>query len=251
MSDLSSKTAIITGASQGIGRACATTLGQEGARVVVSDLPDTGGEEFVEELTSSDIQAIFVACDVTDPEQVQHLVSTAVDEFGGLHIAVNNAGIGGERNPCGDYSFEEWQRVLNVNLNGVFLCLKEEIQTMLKSGGGSIINMASILGQVGTPDAPAYVAAKHAVVGLTKASALEYASKNIRINAVGPAYIDTPLIQPLKEDKKTLKAIVGMHPIGRIGEPEEIADLVAFLASDKASFMTGGYYPADGGYLSQ
>ncbi len=177
------------------------------------------------------------------------LVAHAVKEFGQLDIAVNNAGIGGPLGTTGEYPLDGWKKTIDINLSGVFYGLRYQIPGMLKNGG-SIINIASILGNTATRFSPAYVAAKHGVVGLTKAAALEYADKNIRINAVGPGYIKTPLVLNTLDDA-ALKALVGLHPIGRLGEAEEIAELILWLASPKSSFVTGAYYPADGGYLAQ
>ena len=166
-----------------------------------------------------------------------------------MDIAVNNAGIGGPIGQTGEYPIDGWQKVIDINLSGVFYGLRYQIPAMLEKGG-SIVNIASILGQAGTKLSPAYVAAKHGVVGLTKAAALEYADKKIRINSVGPGYINTPLVKNSLNDD-ALNALVGLHPIGRLGESEEIAELILWLASSKSSFVTGAYYPADGGYLAQ
>jgi NAD(P)-dependent dehydrogenase (short-subunit alcohol dehydrogenase family) len=166
-----------------------------------------------------------------------------------LHIACNNAGVGGPSAPTGDYPVEGWDKVIAINLSGVFYGMRYQIPAMLKSGGGAIVNMASILGNVGFANSPAYVAAKHGVVGLTKNIAMEYGAQNIRANAVGPAFILTPLLKDF--DDATLEWLKSKHPIGRLGKPEEVAELVLFLSSDKASFITGSYYPVDGGYLSQ
>ncbi|TXD39846.1 SDR family oxidoreductase [Lujinxingia vulgaris] len=251
MKSLSGKVAVITGASRGIGQACAEIFASKGAKVVVSDLPDTGGEEVVEAIERAGGSARFVACDVTDSEQVAALMSAAVDAFGNLDIGVNNAGIGGAQKPTHDYTLEEWQQVLNVNLTGPFLCMKHQLRHMVRARSGAIVNVASILGAVGFAMAPAYVAAKHGLVGLTKTAALEYSHYGVRINAIGPGFVDTPLIQKIKDDESTYEAIVGAHPIGRIARPEEVARMAAFLASDEASFVTGGYYPVDGGYLAR
>jgi NAD(P)-dependent dehydrogenase (short-subunit alcohol dehydrogenase family) len=171
-------------------------------------------------------------------------------KYGALHIAVNNAGIGGPLSSVADYPIDGWQKVIDTNLSGVFYGLKYQIPAMLKSGGGSIVNIASILGAAGTKFSPAYVAAKHGVVGLTKAAALEYADQKIRVNSVGPGYIKTPMVMNAL-DEATLNVIAGMHPIGRLGESEEIAELILWLGSEKSSFVTGSYYPIDGGYLAQ
>lgn len=172
-----------------------------------------------------------------------------VNAFGSLDMACNNAGIGGEMNMTADYSLEGWQQIINVNLNSAFFCLKYELAVMIKHGAGAIVNMASILGQVGTAGSPGYVTAKHGLVGLTQTAAIEYAPQGIRINAVGPGYIDTPLLNQLSpEDRKQL---IDLHTIGRLGNAEEVAELVIWLCSDKASFVTGSYYPVDGGYLAR
>ena len=174
----------------------------------------------------------------------------AVETFGGLHIAVNNAGIGGPFASTAEYPLDGWDKVISINLSGVFYGLRYQIPAMLESGGGSIVNIASILGMAGAKGSPAYVASKHGVIGLTKAAALEYADKNIRINSVGPGYVVTPLLENSLDDA-AMKALVGFHPIGRLGRSEDIAELVLWLNSDKASFVTGAYYNADGGYLAQ
>ena len=180
---------------------------------------------------------------------VEKSVAFAIERFGRLDVAVNNAGIGGDIAKTADYGLEGWDKVIAVNLSGVFYGMKHQIPAMLRSGGGSIVNIASIMGSVAARDTAGYVAAKHGVVGLTKTAALEYAEDGIRVNAVGPGYIDTPLLQVL--DKATYDGLVGLHPIGRLGRPEEVAELVLFLASDRASFITGRYHVADGGYTAQ
>lgn len=244
------KVALVTGGASGIGAACVLTLARGGAKVVVADLNHEQGQHVVEEVRRLGSEALFIATDVGDPQAVERMVAGAVEAFGGLDIAVNNAGIGGEINPVGAYSLEGWQRVIAINLNGVFFCMRYEIPVMLQRGGGAIVNMASILGTVGFANSAAYVAAKHGVVGLTKAAALEYAKQGIRINAVGPAFIKTPLLDA-NLDQATQEFLVGLHPIGRMGEAQEVANLVAFLCSEQASFMTGGYYLVDGGYTAQ
>jgi len=248
---LKGKTAIVTGGGSGIGRAAVLAYAREGARVVVSDIDEDGGEEtlrLMREQTSG-AEGIFVRADAGSPEDNEMLVKEAVDRFGALHIACNNAGIGGELNPVGELSLEGWDKVVRINLSGVFYAMHAQIPRILEAGGGSIVNVASILGQVGTEGAAGYVAAKHGVVGLTRTAALEYSSKGLRINVVGPGYIDTPLLNNLPEDAR--EALVDLHPIGRIGKSEEVADLIVWLSSEQASFVTGAYYPVDGGYLAQ
>lgn len=249
MKILQEKVAIITGAGSGIGKAAAVLYAREGAKVVVSDIDETHGSQVVDEIITSGGEAIYVGSDAANPEDSRRLVESAVKQYGRLDIAVNNAGIGGPLAPTGDYPIEGWQKVIGINLSGVFYGMRYQIPAMLKKGG-SIVNIASILGQAGTKGSPAYVAAKHGVLGLTKAAALEYADKKIRINAIGPGYIKTPLIMNALDDAAR-QALVGLHPIGRLGEAEEVAELIVWLASDKASFVTGSYYPIDGGYLAQ
>ncbi|GAB4047393.1 SDR family NAD(P)-dependent oxidoreductase [Spirosoma litoris] len=247
--DLKGKTALVTGAASGIGKAVALLYGQHGANVMLSDIDEAQGQQVADELKAIGANARFLKADVGDPAQCQALVQETVATFGSLDIACNNAGIGGEQNMTADYSLEGWQHIINVNLNSVFFCLKYELEVMLKQGAGSIVNMASILGQVATAGAPGYVTAKHGMIGLTQTAAIEYASQGIRINAVGPGYIDTPLLNILSAEVK--QQLIGLHPIGRLGKAEEVAELVIWLSSNKSSFVTGSYYPIDGGYLAQ
>lgn len=243
------KVALVTGGASGIGEACAQTFARAGAKVAVSDLNIELGEKVVSEIKQTGGEAIFFKVDVSDSQAVEKLITDTVAAFGKLDIAVNNAGIGGEQNPTGSYSIEGWHKVINVNLNSVFYCMRYEIPQMLKAGSGAIVNMSSILGSVGFANAPAYVSAKHGLLGLTKSAALEYGKQGIRINCVGPAFIKTPLLNIL--DEPTQAYLSGLHAVGRMGSSQEVADLVAFLCSDQASFITGGYYLVDGGYTSQ
>lgn len=245
---LENKVAIITGAGSGIGKAVAKLFASEGAKMVVSDINEEHGRSAVEEIKKGGGEALFVKANSASAEDNEQLVKQTIEKYGSLDIAVNNAGIGGPLALTGEYPIDGWQKVIDINLSGVFYGLRYQIPAMSK--GGSIINIASILGQAGTKFSPAYVAAKHGVVGLTKAAALEYADKDIRINAVGPGYIKTPLVVN-SLDEAALNNLIGLHPIGRLGEAEEIAELLLWLASPKASFVTGAYYPADGGYLAQ
>lgn len=247
--DLQGKTALVTGGASGIGKAVALLYGQHGANVMVSDIDPVQGQQVADQLSAAGGNARFFEADVGDPIQCQRLVQETVSAFGSLDIACNNAGIGGEMNLTADYSLEGWQQIININLNSVFFCLKYELEIMLKQGKGVIVNMASILGQVGTSGSPGYVTAKHGMIGLTQTAAIEYASKGIRINAVGPGYIDTPLLSQLSPEVK--QQLVDLHPIGRLGRADEVAELVIWLCSDKASFVTGSYYPVDGGYLAK
>lgn len=249
MGSLKNKVAIITGSGSGIGRAAAILYAKEGAKVLVSDINEEHGNEVVAEIMKNGGESFFVKADNSKPEDHQNLVEQALAKYGALHIAVNNAGIGGPLSTIADYPIDGWQQVIDTNLSGVFYGLKYQIPAMLKSGGGSIVNIASILGAVGTKFSPAYVAAKHGVVGLTKAAALEYSDQKIRVNSVGPGYIKTPMVMNAL-DEATLNSLVGLHPIGRLGESEEIAELILWLGSDKSSFVTGSYYPIDGGYLA-
>ncbi|WP_299990724.1 glucose 1-dehydrogenase [uncultured Pontibacter sp.] len=248
---LSGKVALVTGGSSGIGKSSAILYAREGATVVVSDIHEEPGMQVVREIEDQGGEAIFVLGDVSKPEDCESMVQQAVEKFGRLDIAFNNAGIGGEANPIGEMSIEGWNKVINVNLNSVFYCMHFQIRQMLQQGGGAIVNNSSILGQVGFANSAAYVAAKHGVVGLTKNGGIEYAAKGIRINAIGPAFIKTPLLTDAGMTEEVLQFLAGKHPIGRLGEPEEVAELVIWLSSDKASFVTGAYYAVDGAYLTQ
>jgi NAD(P)-dependent dehydrogenase (short-subunit alcohol dehydrogenase family) len=247
--NLNGKTALITGAGSGIGKAAAELFAQAGANVVISDINESHGNAAVEAIKGKGGKAFFVKADSSKPDDNRNMVNLAIQQFGALDIAVNNAGIGGAISPTGEYPIDGWDKVIGINLSGVFYGMRYQIPAMLERGG-SIINVASILGQVGAKGSPAYVAAKHGVVGLTKTAAIEYASRNIRVNAIGPGYIRTPLIEN-SLDEATMQALVGLHPIGRLGESEEVAELLLWLASSKASFVTGAYYAVDGGYLAQ
>lgn len=247
---LKDKVAIVTGGGSGIGRAIACLFAGAGARVVVSDIDERGGRAVVDEIAAAHGNAIFLKADTSRPADGEALVNDTVKHFGALHVAVNNAGIGGPIAPVGEYPLDGWDHVIAVNLSGVFYGMRYQIPAIKAAGGGSIVNMASILGQVGFRNSAAYVAAKHGLVGLTKTAALEYAPDRIRVNVIGPGFIRTPLLDK-NLDANALTAIAAMHPLGRIGDASEVAELALWLASDKSSFVTGAYYAVDGGYLAQ
>lgn len=248
--DFSGKTAIVTGAASGIGEAVALELGASGAHVIVSDLDEASAQAVADEIVVAGGKADAFAANVADADAVKALTDFAVGKGGGLHLAVNNAGIGGPSEPVGSYPPDGWRQVIDVNLNGVFYGLRYQIPSMLAAGGGAIVNMASILGSVGFAHASAYVAAKHAVVGLTKTAALEYAAQGIRVNAVGPGFIATPLLTKNLDDE-TLAGLASLHPVGRIGTVEEVSALTCFLLSEPASFINGSYHLVDGGYTTK
>jgi NAD(P)-dependent dehydrogenase (short-subunit alcohol dehydrogenase family) len=246
---MKNKTVIITGAASGIGKAAAQLFAKEGANVVVSDINEGQGNQVVKEISDKGGKAAFFKTDVSKPEEMKALVDFTLKTYGQLDVAVNNAGVGGEINPVGDMSIEGWNNIIAINLNSLFYGMKYQIQAMLKNGSGSIVNISSILGAVGFAGSAGYTAAKHGVVGLTQTAALEYSAQKIRVNAVGPGFIETPLLDALDADMK--KQLVALHPIGRLGKSEEVAEIIFWLASDKASFVTGSYYPVDGGYLAR
>lgn len=250
MSILKDKVAIVTGAGSGIGKQVALKYAAEGAKVVVSDIAEKGGNETVAEIKAAGGEAIFVKADTSSAEENEYLVQQAVEKYGALHIACNNAGVGGPQKLTGEYPLDGWQKVIDINLTGVFYGMRAQLAAILKSGGGNIVNMASILGKVGFANSVAYVAAKHGVIGLTETAAIEYAAKGVRINAVGPGFIKTPLVES-SMDQASKDSLVALHPMGRLGESEEVAELVVWLSSDKASFVTGAYYNVDGGYLAR
>ena len=243
------KVAMVTGAGSGIGKAIARRMAEEGATVVVADVNEKAAREVAAAIEREGRTAAAVLQDVADPASVKKSVDFSLEKFGRLDVAVNNAGITGDLAPLADYSLEGWNKVIAVNLSGVFYGMKYQIPAMLRSGGGSIVNIASILGSVAARDSAGYNAAKHGVVGLTKSVALEYSAEGIRVNAIGPGYIDTPLLKAL--DKEVYDGLVDLHPIGRLGRAEEVAELALFLASEKASFVTGSYHLVDGAYTAQ
>lgn len=255
MATFDGKTAVITGASSGIGRATAELLAAQGANVVIGDVAVEGAKETVDRITEAGGQATFQETDVTDSHAADALVRLAVDTYGSLDCAVNNAGTEGELLPTVDMSDDSWHRTLSINLTGVFFCLRAELRQMRAQGHGSVVNIASILGLVGYGSTPAYTASKHGVIGLTKVAALDHAAEGIRVNAVCPGWIETPMVMErgvkAGENEQTYEELKAAHPLGRLGQPEEIAETIAWLCSDKSSFVTGQPFAADGGYTAQ
>lgn len=250
---LQNKVALVTGGTSGIGRASAIALAKAGAKVVVSGRREAEGQETVRLIEAAGGQALFVKADVANEADVINLVTKTVEKFGGLHIAFNNAGVEGHPAPIAQATAEDYQHVFDINVKGVILSMKHEIPALLKSGGGSIINTASVAGLVGMPGAGIYVASKHAVLGLTKSAALEVAKQGIRVNAISPAAIQTDMLDRFTGGVQTDtgKYLTSLHPIGRIGQADEIANPVVFLASDDSSFITGQSITVDGGLTSQ
>lgn len=248
---LSGRVALVTGAATGIGQVSATVLARQGARLVLADVNEEGGETVAAMIRESGGEAMFVRADVSDALDVQSLVAKAVAHYGRLDCALNNAGIDGQMGPTHDQTEANWDRVIAVNLRGVFLCMKHEIRQMLAQRGGAIVNVASVAGLQGYAMLSPYVAAKHGVVGLTKAAALEYAKQGIRINALCPGAIRTPMIDDaLRQGLVSEAQMIAMEPLGRIGEPREIADAAAWLLSDEASFVVGHAMVVDGGIMA-
>jgi NAD(P)-dependent dehydrogenase (short-subunit alcohol dehydrogenase family) len=249
------KVALITGAAAGIGKATAELLSREGASVAVTDVDDESGEAVAKALRDSGAKARFWHLDVSDEGEVHRVVDEAAAHFGGLHVLVNNAGIGGVSKPTHEIEADDWNRVIRINVNGVFFCTKHAIPHLKSAGGGSIVNLSSIYGLVSAPDAPPYHASKGAVRLMTKTDALFYAGDGIRVNSVHPGFIWTPMVEEFLEGQESPEAaregLVGLHPIGRLGRPEEVASAILFLASDESSFMTGSEVVVDGGYTAR
>lgn len=249
----SNKNALVTGAGSGIGRATALALAAAGARVAATDIDLAAAEETSRLIQAAGGTALALRCDVARPQDHAAAVDAVVSAFGALHIACNNAGLsgaaGGNYQPLAEVAPEDWQRMLDVNLTGVFLGLRAQIPALLAAGGGSIVNVASVMSQVARRGLSAYVAAKHGVLGLTRAAAIDYADRQVRVNAVGPGYVDTPMLSG--KETAVMDALVGLHPVGRLGRAEEVAALIVWLSGPGAGFVTGAYYPVDGGFLAQ
>jgi 2-dehydro-3-deoxy-L-rhamnonate dehydrogenase (NAD+) len=248
--ELDGKVAVVTGGASGIGLACAHALARSGAAVSLWDLNAEALEKAVAELEQYGRPTRTAIVDVSDSQRVTDAMEEVANDLGRVDIVVANAGIGGEQKPTAEYSDDAWHKVIGVNLDGVFYTQRAGIQVMQRNGGGSVINMASILGQVGFAMSSAYVAAKHGVLGMTKAAAWEHAADGVRVNAVGPGFIMTPLLEA-NLDQPAIDFLAGQHALQRMSQPEEVAELVAWLASDASSFVTGAYYPVDGGYLAR
>lgn len=248
---LDGKVVIVTGGAHGIGRATALAFGAQGARVVVSDHGEDG-EGVAQAIVAAGGTAEFVLTDVAKHEEVERLVAVAEERFGRVDCLFNNAGIDGDRAPTAEADLENWRRVIAVNLSGVFYGMKYAIPAMLRSGGGAIVNNASVAGLVGFAGIPAYAASKGGVVQLTRSVALEYATQGIRVNCVCPGVVDTAMVRRFAGDNPDALAAMGaMQPVNRLGQPEEIADAVVYLCSEAASFITGAIIPVDGGYVAR
>lgn len=249
---LEGKVAIVTGGASGIGRASAVKLAAQGAKLVVSDLNEDGGQETVAMIQSAGGEATYIPCNVTQSAEVQALVQGTIDTYGGFDIAVNNAGIANIQNRIHEIDEDQWDRVINVNLKGVWLCMKYEIPHLITRGGGSIVNMASLSGLVGTAYGADYCASKHGVIGLTKSAAVEYVRQGIRVNAVCPGFIDTPMVEGVIDRNPAMDSLTKKwSPMKRRGVPDEVADAVVYLAGDTSSFVNGIVLPVDAGAFAQ
>lgn len=253
MKKLENKTVFITGGLSGIGKACAIAAAREGANIAIADLKSDKSGIIMKEIIRENSKAVFIECDVSVYKQVESAIQLVIKTFSSIDVALNNAGIGGEANKVGDMSEEAWLKVININLNGVFNCMKHELMQMSKQKKGVIVNMSSILGKVGFANSCHYVAAKHGVIGLTQSAAIEYATEGIRINSICPGFIETPLLTNagIVKNSDIHNFIINLHPVKRLGNPEEVAAGFIFLASDDSSFITGTSLEIDGGYLAQ
>lgn len=250
---MKNKVVLITGAATGIGRDTAIAFARKGAKIAISDVNTEELENTGQKVKEEGAEVLSITADVSKEEDVQSMIQKTVDHFGTLDIACNNAGIGGNMTSTADLATKNWDKVIDINLRGQFLCMKYELEAMLSSGSGSIINVSSILGKVGFATAPAYVAAKHGLLGLTKTAAIEYAEQGIRVNAVCPGFIETHMLEEagITTDEEAKQDIISLHPVGRLGKPREVADAIVWLSSDEASFITGHPLLVDGGYVAR
>jgi NAD(P)-dependent dehydrogenase (short-subunit alcohol dehydrogenase family) len=248
--DLEDKVVLVTGGGSGIGEACVRRIAAGGGRVAVVDIDEAAARKVAADISDAGADAHGIQADVADESSVEQMVQAIVGRFGRLDGAVNNAGVSGRHFATGDYPLEDWRRVMRVNLDGVFLCIREEVREMRRNGAGSIVNMASVLAAAGYPEQVAYVTSKHALVGLTRVAALDHAADGIRVNALGPAFILTPMAEAAMT-AEAIAAVAPMHALGRWGKPEEVAEMTAWLLSDAASFATATFYPLDGGLLAR
>jgi NAD(P)-dependent dehydrogenase (short-subunit alcohol dehydrogenase family) len=248
---LAGKVALVTGGASGIGAACAQTLAERGALVMIADVDAARAQQQAAAIVAAGGKASATRADVADPVSVEAMVKHTLEMFGRLNLAVNNAGVAPQPVPLHRIALDDWRRMIDINLSGLFYCMRHEIPAMLATRGGAIVNMASVLGTVGGKGTAGYVAAKHGVIGLTKAAALDYAAKGIRVNAVCPGFIDSPLIREEAGWELMEAYLTALHPVGRLGKESEVAEMVAFLLSDRAAFITGGSYLVDGGYTAQ
>lgn len=250
MTDFNGKLVLVTGGGSGIGRACAELMARRGASIVIVDFNESNGQLVVDQLMAQGSEAFFIKVNVADPDQVQQMAQQLEQSHGRLDCLVNCAGISSTYLPLADYPLADWQAAIDINLNGNFYVMKFLLPLILAAGGGSIVNLSSIMGSVASPGGAAYAASKHAVVGLTKAVAQDYGSQGVRVNAVAPGVIETPMTAQAMTDEAGIAAMKMATPAGRFGKPEEVASLIAFLCSDESKFITGAYYSIDGGFLS-